>query len=357
MKRTITFLFVALLAMVNVQIWASPADMGTKAMTGIVSVGLMNLVVPMKYFNFSSLNAVTEVSIFHSYIVEKILQTVAFLTKSRDVSSKVLGGAVVYIPQAGNNAQVIKNNNTWPMVARRRVDSDITYALEAYSTEPTHIPWQELQAISYNKLDSVIGGDMNELVQAVADDMLVKWAPMIAGKQVATTGTAQGPVGAQTGNRKGLIAKDLSTLMNLFNVDRVPQDNRQLLIDDNMYQFLYDSLTDAQMNAFNQFADNRTGQVGKLHSFNIFTRTGVAYAAASPTVKAFGAVVSGTDNLACMAWHPDFVERAIGDTKLFTDKDNPLYQGDLYSSIVRAGGRKVRADNKGVYAIVQAASA
>lgn len=355
MKTIIKILFVALLAAVNVQVLSSNAELLVNVTTVLGSIALLNLIVPTNYFKYDSLNAITEVSIFHSYIVEKILQSTAFLTLSRDASSKVLGGAVVYIPQAGTNASVIKNNASWPIVARRRVDADVTYALEAYSTEPTHIPWQELQAISYNKLDSVIGGDMNELVQAVANDMLIKWAPTVQAKIVETTGAAVSPVGSQTGNRKGLIAKDISSLMNKFNVDGVPQDNRQLLIDDNMYQALYDSLTDAQMNAYNQFADNKTGQVGKLHSFNIFTRSGIAYATGVYTPKAFGTVPTGTDNLACLAWHPDFVERAIGDTKLFTDKDNPLYQGDLYSTIVRAGGRKIRQDNKGVYAIVQAA--
>lgn len=50
------------------------------------------------------------------------------------------------------------------------------------------------------------------------------------------------------------------------------------------------------------------------------------------------------------------VARAIGEVKVFTEKDDPLYYGDIWSMIVRAGGRKIREDNKGVVAIVQDAT-
>lgn len=356
MKRVLKLLFVFALLMVNVQI-AAAGDFGTTAIAMIGSVALLNLVIPFSRYTLDSFNAITEVKIFHSYIIEKIYQSVAFLTKSRDASDKVLGGAVVYIPQAGYAPTIIKNNNAWPLTAVQRTDSDVNYSLDAYSTTPSHVAWQELQAISYDKLDSVIGSHIDELIDVVAKDMLIKWAPTVSGKQIATTGSNIGAVGAQTGTRKALASADIVKLMNAFNIDGIPQDNRQLLIDENMFEAFYSSLSDTQMNAFNQFADNKTGQLGKLHSFNIFTRQGIAYASGGNSPKALGSSVSGTDNLACLAWHPNFVERAIGDTKLFSDKDNPLYQGDLFSAIVRAGGRKVREDNKGVYTIVQAAGA
>jgi hypothetical protein len=69
--------------------------------------------------------------------------------------------------------------------------------------------------------------------------------------------------------------------------------------------------------------------------------------------NAYAATELATDNLASLCWHPDMVTRAIGDTKPFQNKDDALYYGDIWSMIMRAGGRKKRADNIGVYAIVQ----
>ncbi|MFQ8805871.1 MAG: hypothetical protein ACLR8Y_13235 [Alistipes indistinctus] len=45
--------------------------------------------------------------------------------------------------------------------------------------------------------------------------------------------------------------------------------------------------------------------------------------------------------------------RCQGDVKFFEDEGNPQYYGDIYSGLVRMGGRKRRADQKGVIAIVQ----
>ena len=112
--------------------------------------------------------------------------------------------------------------------------------------------------------------------------------------------------------------------------------------------------TDSQANAFNQFANNETGQLGKLHSFDIFERSAVLQFAAAGTVpEALGSALDATDNLASLVWHPDMVARAIGETKLFNEKDSALYYGDIASGIVRAGGRSTRSDKNGVMAIVQ----
>lgn len=50
------------------------------------------------------------------------------------------------------------------------------------------------------------------------------------------------------------------------------------------------------------------------------------------------------------------VEAAIGQIKMFDDVNNPLYYGDIYSALVRAGGRARWSDGKGIVPIVQADS-
>jgi hypothetical protein len=317
-------------------------------------VALFTGFIPARYHNTGRLNVITDVKVWKEYIIEKLRKVNDFLRYSDDDSSSVLGGAVVYIPQAGTDPTVEKNTHTYPGVAVQRTDSDVNYALDVYRTVPSHVAWEEIQTISYNKIDSVVKGHTNVLAEAYGDDMLIKWAPTVAGKQIATTGDDIDAVGNQTGTRKGFDQKDLKRAMIRMNVDKVPKKGRIAVIDDNMYEYFYDSLSAQMFNAFNQFADNANGIVGRLHGFDIITRSSVVeYANGGTLPNAYAATELATDNLASLCWHPDMVTRAIGDTKPFQNKDDALYYGDIWSMIMRAGGRKKRADNIGVYAIVQ----
>lgn len=56
---------------------------------------------------------------------------------------------------------------------------------------------------------------------------------------------------------------------------------------------------------------------------------------------------------AALAWHEQSVCRALGEVKMYSNEDDPTYYGDIYSFLVRAGGRRMRNDGAGVLAIVQ----
>ncbi len=337
-----------------------PAPAEAKGAMFYGAIGLVSLVAAFAAPKFSMPGMKTgglDIEVWAKYIVEKFRKNNAFMFRAKNESSSVLGGKVVHIPQAGTSATVVKNRSTYPAVAVRRTDNEVTYTLDAYSTDPVHVTWEELQTISYDKLDSVIGEQTNELAEVIADDLLIKWAPdstefvsTTGGTGALTTAAASG----QTGTRKAFHHKDLQKAMVLMNKQNVPKEGRVCLIDDHMYEDFYGSLTDSQMNAYQQFANNTTGVVGRLHGFDIITRSSVLAYASGGTVKALGSALAATDNLASLCWHPDCVTYAMGDMKPFEDMDNPLYYGDIYSAIIRMGGRKKRADKKGVVAIVQA---
>lgn len=360
MKAIIKLLFAIALFYTAAPLLAHADPLTQGVVLTVAGAAITGYMLPASYFNTGTLSAGVNVEVWKKYIIEKLRKNNDFLFRSKDDSRYVLGGAVVHIPQAGADPVIEINSTTYPGVEVRRADTDITYALDTYRTVPHHIPWEELQTIAYDKIDSILGSHTNSLAEAVADNMLIKWSPTVAGKQIATTGgpaagTVAG-VGGQTGTRKGFHPKDLIKAMIALNIANVPKKGRVAVIDDNMYEFFYDQLTDSQLNAYNQFANNETGIVGKLHSFDIYTRSSVlAYAAASATAKAYGAAIAATDNYASLCYHPDMVNRAVGEMKPFQDKDNPLYYGDIYSMILRMGGRKEREDDNGVIAIVQAA--
>lgn len=357
MKSAVKILF-ACLAMLTLFSIKYPDVVTQVACISVSATALTAVIMPPKYW-FTGHLAIggLPVEVWKKYIIEKFRKDNAFMFKSKDDSGHVLGGAVVHIPQAGADPTIVKNRSSYPATAVQRTDTDITYVLDTYSTDPTHISWAEIQDISYAKLDSILGGQTRALGELVADDLLIKWSPAAA-QFVLTTGgptalTTAG-VGGQTGTRKLFHQKDLIKAMVAMNVTNTPKAGRQALIDDNMFDGFYDSLTDSQMNSFQQFADNKNGVVGRLHGFDIMTRSSVLAYAAGNTVKALGSALAATDNLASLCWHPDTVCRAQGAMKPFQNVDDALYYGDIYSAMLRMGGRKERTDALGVIAIVQA---
>lgn len=285
------------------------------------------------------------------YIMERFWKDNAFLKNVYDDSQYVTQGRIVHIPQPGSKPNVVKNRSTFPATAVRRTDTDVLYALDEYSTDPTHIPNIDAIHLSYSKQDSVLGDHMSVLNETVADDLLVKWGANAV--VVKTTGADVAPVTGQTGNRKGFAHADLKKLMIAMNVANVPKQDRYILIDDSMYEYFYDSLSDTNAKDFSRYADATNGVVGKLHGFNIMTRSSVLAYAAADTVKALGASLAATDNLASLAWHKNSIAAAIGDKKLFQNANDALYYGDVHSALVMVGGRVRRADNAGIYAVVQ----
>ncbi|RYZ36978.1 MAG: hypothetical protein EOP49_32120 [Sphingobacteriales bacterium] len=292
-----------------------------------------------------------------NYIIERFWKDNPFLKASFDDSQYVVAGRIVHIPQPGSKPTVVKNRNTFPATAVRRTDTDITYSLDEYSTDPTHIPNIDSIHLSYSKQDSVLGEHLQILDETVADDMLIKWGGNAT--FVATTGGPNADtvpaVAGQTGTRKGFHHRDLQKLMITMNVANVPKQERYVMIDDNMFDYFYSSLGDTNAKDFSRYADATNGIVGKLHGFTIYTRSSVLAATNANAVKALGAALAATDNLCSIAWHKNSVAFAIGDKKLFQNSNDALYYGDVHSALVMAGGRVRRGDGLGVYIITQGA--
>jgi len=131
------------------------------------------------------------------------------------------------------------------------------------------------------------------------------------------------------------------------------------MLDSEMYQALVDQLSETAQRDFTRDLDVANGVVGRRYGFNFIERStvGVYDNASTPVCKDPGAATAATDNAAGIAWQKDSLLKAVGTVDFFEDLGNPTYFGDVYSSLVRAGGRIYRSDAKGVFAYVQAASA
>lgn len=306
-----------------------------------------------------------------SYIVEKLRRTNPHIALCFDESKYVQGGSIVYLPQAGAKPSVVKNRAFGAATAIQRGDTAVMYALDVFTTDPTAITTAEVMEISYEKTDSVLADHTDTLAEAIGDELTFNWIrgvkPIAGGgtiieyipasRRIQTSGapTPVNPEDGQMGDRKAFTYKEAQAMQAKFNKDNVARDNRYAMIESYMYQQFIDSLSANQMAAFQESADLANGIIGKFAGFSFLERSSVlAVDGPGSVFRLPGEALAPMDNLASIFWQKNSVTKALGDTKLFQDMDNPLYYGDIHSGLVKMGGRCRREDWKGIGLVVQA---
>lgn len=346
--RRVLMIITALLFNVFVGgILAVAAGMSPVAVIG-VGMGLSFLIPQVP----GALPMAVQKEIWMNSIVEGLFADNTFLSKAFNADMFV-NGKTVHIPNAGSPSGVVKNRKSFPATVKHRDDADLTFDLDEFTTDPIRIPHADTVELTYNKRESVLGQDKRMLFDTVANDFIYKWSPS-SDYVLRTTGesvTAHLP--NATGNRKKFVLADVEAAMAAFNDDDIPQEDRYMLLDSQMYRQLLSSMSEADSRAFHALADFSKGIIGKVMSFNFMMRSKAARYTAALNAKEWTTTGVTTDQAAALAWHIDSVCRALGQTEMFESEDDPTYYGDIYSFLVRAGGRPMRNDVKGLIAIVQ----
>lgn len=294
------------------------------------------------------------VEIWRNFIVENLFRNNRFIEKSVDASDNVLNGSVVHIPNAGNPSNVERNRQNLPAKIQRRQDTDVTYVLDEFTTDPITIQDAEQAELSYNKLESVMSNDMASLRQLIAEWMLYNWRFEGADQKIMTTGTSvTSYLSGTTGNRKKLTIENFEEGQAVMDEQNVPEENRFAMLDARMYQQLINQLSPGDYKDFSRYLDVEKGIVGELFGFQIMKRSKALRTNSSNVVKEPDASAASGDKAAALLWQQTMVEKALGSIEAFEDLKNPTMYGDIYSFMARAGGRKRRGDNKGVLGIIQ----
>lgn len=298
--------------------------------------------------------------IWQDHIVGNLFKNNEFLLASTDASQFVLQGKVVHIPQAGATTNVEKNRSAVPATVLQRTDSDVTYALDEYTTDPILIPNAENFELSYNKRESVLGEYESSLRETIAENILVAWSPTgTTGNIIRTTGTTTAShLDGTVGNRKKFTVTDLKYAQLQLNKQNIPMEGRYALISADMFQQLTDDMSATQYRDFSAAYDVQNGVLGKLFGFNIMMRGSVLSFTddTNPLAKDYDAAAAADDNDGVLCWQQSAVERAVGQVSFFERVGDPAYYGDIYSVSVRMGARRRRGDAKGIIAIVQDAA-
>ena len=307
--------------------------------------------------------------IWVNYIVGNLFKDQEFLNHCFDESANVISGKVVHIPNAGAKPGSQKNRSSLPASVVQRVDEDIVYVLEPFTSDPTLITNAEQYELSYDKIASVLEEHLETLREHYADERIIQWlaastytgsANTPAAAVLRTTGTnIDAYLPSATGTRKILTADDIKAARTRLNKQNIPKTDRYaMLSSEGLDQLMSDPVLKARDSSME--LDMKNGVIARLYGFNILERstTSIYTNASTPVVKELDAEAAATDNDAvAVCWQKNAVAKAVGTVDFFEDLRNPTFYGDIYSAMVRVGGRKRRKDGSGIVAIVQAVGA
>lgn len=303
-----------------------------------------------------------DVEIWKPWIVDELFTNNDFLNAARNADEHVLQGKVVHIPNAGTASDVERNRSSLPASITKRTDLDVTYALDEFTSNPRRLEAAD-KILSYDKMNSAMGQDMRAIRDIVARWMIYHWATYSAStgdtaalNQIATTGAAvTNYLPGTTGTRKKFQLINLEEAQARLDDQDVPEEERYALISARALQQIVSQLSTGDYKDFSRVYDPVKGIVGQLFGFKFYKRSSVVRFnnLATKLAKAPDAANTTSDNDAVLCWQRDHVERAIGTTEIFEQLKAPTYYGDIYSLLIRAGGRRVAADGRGLVAIVQ----
>jgi len=289
-------------------------------------------------------------------IAEDLFKDNEFLNHALNWDEFVREGILtVVVGQSGGASGVTRNRSSFPATVSERSDSDISYDMTDYTSDPRRIRALLQKQYSYDYRASIIRQDTALMKQMMAEDILYAWRAEQAKRILKTTGSAVPAAvnSVATGNRKAVTLADFVRADKVMNDDLIPQSGRKAIITP---QAKMDLLNDPKVqgtNIFQQLTDYKDGQVAKVMNFDVMVRSTVLTYNSAGAAKLPDAAGAAGDCEASLFWHPLFVGRSLGNMEVFFNPAQAVQYGDVMSLQAQAGGKKYYADGRGVVALVQ----
>ena len=333
---------------------ALQVTMDVPLVVGFAASAALSLIPQPKGVGFMALQK----EIWRNDIVKNLFRDNQFANKAVNADNFVLAGAVVHIPVAGTPTDVKKNLTVFPQVAVERSDSELTYPLDTFYALPRRIAQIDKYELSYDKLMSVVGEDIAKLSQVACDSLLVNWAPVVA-NTILTSGAVQTADlidATATGKRGAFTKAEYKTVLKKWAKADMVGERYALLTPAHYYQFI-ESLSEPEKTDVGRVMNMKDGIVGQYMGINIMMRSSVlryrgadgAYVVVDENAAGFAA--NAIDRAASLFWTTASVERALGEVDVFDNPGQALYYGDIFSAMIRMGGRIRRT--AGVVAVVE----
>lgn len=223
--------------------------------------------------------------------------------------SSAVQNEVVHLVDVGGDPDVLINNTTYPIQAQELEDGDIALGLDKFQTKKTTVSDDELFAISYDKMGSVIErhGD------AITIGKLKKAAHALA----PNSNTAKTPViptsGEADNGRKKCTRKDIIALKRALDKMQVPAVGRRLVL---CSDHVNDLLEDDQKFR-DQYYNYTSGKIANMYGFEVYEFENCPYFTKEGVKVAFKNTPSETDHQVSFCFYPKRVFRAQGGTKMY----------------------------------------
>lgn len=219
---------------------------------------------------------------------------------------------VIHFVDIGGDPAVLVNNTSYPIPVANITDADKSISLDKYQTEQTPITDDELHAISYDRMASLIERHrdiINVKKYARALHALAPSAHTAATPVVLTSGGADA-----SGTRKVITRKDIIALKGNFDTLKVPVSGRILVLCSDHVSDLLDS----DQKFADQYYNYTTGKVSNLYGFEVYEYPESPYYTVSTRAKvAFGTVPTAAMRSASVAFYAPRMMKATGSTKMY----------------------------------------
>lgn len=234
--------------------------------------------------------------------------TASWLDGVSDYSAAV-NNEVVHLVDVGGDPDVLINNTTYPIAAQELEDGDIALGLDKFQTKKTAVSDDQLFAISYDKMGSVI--------ERHGDAITIAKFKKAAHALAPNSNTAKTPVvptsGEDDNGRKKCTRKDIIALKRKLDALQVPTAGRRLVL---CSDHVNDLLEDDQKFR-DQYYNYTTGKIANMYGFEVYEFENCPYFTKEGTKVPFKNSPSGTDHQASFCFYTKRVFRAQGSTKMY----------------------------------------
>lgn len=245
--------------------------------------------------------------------------TASWLDGVSDYSAAV-NNEVVHLVDVGGDPDVLINNTTYPIAAQELEDGDIALGLDKFQTKKTAVSDDQLFAISYDKIGSVIErhGD------AITIAKFKKAAHAVA-PQSDTDTTPVIPTSGEAGadGRKKLTRKDIIALKRKLDAQGYPAVGRRLVLCSDHVN----DLLEEDQKFRDQYYNYTSGKIANMYGFEVYEFENCPFYTKEGTKVAFKTTPGGTDHQASFCFYTKRLFRAQGSTKMYykdaaTNPDN-----------------------------------
>lgn len=229
---------------------------------------------------------------------------------------------VIHFTELGGDPDVLINNTTYPLNIQTLADTDKPVSLDKFDTTATPVTDDELHAISYDKMASVLERHREAIEAKVLEKAIHAIAP--------DDNTVESPVLKAEGNI--FQPQDILALKRKFDEWKVPRGGRVLVL---CSDHVNDLLRCNEGSMFReQYNINQTeGRIARLYGFDIYEYGSTPYytKTALHEVGLSTAINSETHRPSSVAFYAGGMMKANGSVQFYASEaeKDPLYHRNL----------------------------